>query len=215
MYQYPFLLLTEDDVRNSTIADMIEEDMLETSLLKKNLYNRLPDSIDVKKLYDLLEIQVIMTKMLCDFFRSHMNVLHRDLPEIDIWRIKEKLKRTLTVTRRNCADLLHNYDGYVFGDTLRKLDLWEDHPVLRDAKPQKWNNHFLNRISDIHRHMYRLCLVLEDILLLQNQQLKSVDNKGRDNQDHIANINSLGKITEACRTIHKEVKDYIRLVDSF
>src|SRR5690242_14634433 len=114
MYQYPFLLLTEDDARNSALADLIEDDMLETSMLKKDLYSRLPDSIDVKKLYDLLEIQVIMTKMLCDIFRSHMNVLLHDLPEIDIWRIKEKLKRTLTITRRKCADILHNYDGYAF-----------------------------------------------------------------------------------------------------
>lgn len=216
MYQFPFLLLTEDDARNSALADLIEDDLLETNILKKNLYKRLPNELQIKSLYDLLAIQDIMTKILCEIFRSHMNVLNKDLPEINVWRIKEKLKRTLTITRRKSADILHNYDGYAFGDTLRKLDLWEDHPVLKGTKPHEWNANFLNRISDIHRHMYRLCIVLEDLLLLQNQQLKTSDDKSDtlDKLDHNVITNSLGKILDACRAIHKEVRDYVRLVDS-
>lgn len=215
MYQFPLLLLTEDDVRNSALADMFEDELIDTVKIQKALYDSLMENMPIRSLYDLMEINVIMTKILCDIFRSHMNVLNKELPEIDIWRVKERLKRTLTIIRRKSTDILHTYDDYLFGDTLRKTELWEDNPSVKSSKPYEWNANFLNRISDIHKHMHRLTITIEPRLLVKTQQLKSLENQDDTAvNDYTETINSLPKILEACRGIHKEIKDYVRLIDS-
>jgi len=209
MYQYPLLLLTGDDVRNATLADLLEDEMIDTTKLKKKFYDNLTDDMPLRNLYDLVEIEVIMTKMICDIFRSHMNVMHKDLPNMDRWRLKERLKRTLTIVRRRCSDILHTFDDYSFGDTLRKLELWEENCSRKDSTPEEWNANFLNRVSDIHRHLFRYITVIEPRLLVRNQQLKTSDGSEYDDA-----VNSISKTLEACRTIYKEIKDYVRLVDS-
>ena len=110
MYYYPFLLLTEDDVRNATIADLLDDQALESIALKKALYNSLPDNMPIRALYDLLDIEAVMNKLLCDILRANVNVLKKTLPDIDNWRVKDKLKRSLTMLRRKSVDILHTYD---------------------------------------------------------------------------------------------------------
>jgi hypothetical protein len=214
MYYFPFLLLTEDDIRNGTIADLFEDDMIDTLAYKKLLYESLPDDMPIRSLTDLSDIQLTVNKILCETLRSNMNVLKKPLPEIDNWRIKDKLKRSLTMLRRKCADILHTYDNYTFSDLLRKPDMWEDHPHFHVTRPIDWNTVFLNRISDIHRHVCKLVEILEIKLLLKNVMLKKTEYNETNLTNDTNLMNSTAKILEACRFIHRETKEYIRLIDS-
>jgi len=216
MYQFPFLLLTSDDVRNANIADLLEDETADYVQMKRELYSALPNDVfPTKPLHELVELEIIMSKMLCDVFRTNLNVLKTELTGMDNYRIKEKLKRVFTILRRKSADILHHYDEYLFSDTLRKLDLWEDNPVLKTGKPADWNSQFLNRISDIHRHLCRLVVVVEHKLLIKQQQLSpEVDRNKTLFKDDEVIVGNIPKIVETCNIIKKEVKDYLRLVDS-
>ena len=224
MYQYPFLLLTQDDVRNSAIADMFDDEMTDSADMKKKLYALLPDDAPIRALYDLLDMEVTITKMFCDVFRSNMAVFNKQLHDMDTWRIKERLKRTLTIMRRKSGDVLHKFDHYAFADSLHKQDLWEDSPTKKRSSPIDWNGNFLNRVSDIHRHVSRGIAAVEPRLMLQTCQLKSQSEDATSdpnnpktsevNADYMDYVSRIPVMLEAMRTIHREVKDYVRLVDS-
>lgn len=212
MYYYPLLLLTSDDVRNNSLADMFQDELSESNSLKNVLYESLEnDKVQKKSLYDLLEIENIISKSILDVFRSNMNILNSDLPAIDIWRIREKTKRLLTILRRKCQDLLHPFDNYTFADNLTKSELWEDSVVLgSETDTQLWNSTVLKRISDIHHYLSKLVDSLEKRVLVGNITLESQNEEFIKTQEIISN---LGVISEATRVIYKEIKDYIRLVD--
>lgn len=222
MYQYPFLLLTADDIRNSSIADMIEDEMTENTTIKNEFYTSLPSELPKKVLYDLLEIDNTMANIFVEIFRSNMNVLDSKMPDIDVWRVKDKLKRLLTILRRKCPDITHPFDDFLFSDKIRKIDLWEDNKAFNKETPSEWNAIFLNRISDIHRHMYRLVNILEPRVLVFNQVLSAPSNSTSSTSSSFSSysesssdvMNSIGKILETCRIMHREVKDYTRLIDS-
>ena len=211
MYSYPLLLLTNDDVRNATIADLLELEFTDYANSRRELYSRLSDET-VRHLYDLLDINTTVNKMLYIIFRSNVNAVKKDTTPLDTWRIKERLKRSLFKIRTCCGNILHSYDNYAFSDSLMKLDLWENYVNIVDTTFNDWNNNFLQRIGDIHKHIYRLVSVLETLLLLSSVSLKPVTVVKK--EDYTNTIKSLGKILEACRTIHTEVADYFRLVDS-
>jgi hypothetical protein len=117
--------------------------------------------------------------------------------------------------RRKCGDMFHTYDNYVFSDLLRKQDMWEDHPSLKILKPNEWNTVFLNRISDVHRHMCQFVQVVEPKLLLKNVMLKRQEEEAPlMSHDDTGLMNSTSKILEGCRFLHREAKEYTRLIDS-
>lgn len=217
MYHYPLLLLTADDIRNNAIADLLEDDLHLYVATKKQLYSTLPDTFVYKKqLYDNLEFRKISEQMLFDVFRSNMNVLTTTLPDIDNWRIKDKLKRMLTVMRRKSQDFIYPHDDdWNFSDKLNKSDLWEGHDsfTAKDGTPSQMNSVLLNRLSDVHKHVYKIAETCELRIYERNICLTNPD-KSRMSDETISMIDNVGKMTESLRSINKELKEYIRLVDS-
>lgn len=214
MYQYPLLLLTSDDVRNATIADLLEAEMSDWEILKKSLYSRLSDEQIKRYLYDILEIEITMTKMLLVIFRSNINVVNKELTPLEQWRIKERLKRCLYAIRTCSVNILHNHDNYAFSDSLMKLELWENSVNVVSSTTSDWNRNFVSRVGDVHKHLHRLVSVLEPVLLFSNVHLKPLDKKKGLATNYNETINSLGTILEACRKIYNEISEYTRLMDT-
>jgi cob(I)alamin adenosyltransferase len=218
MYSYPFLLMTMDDIRNASLADMFEDELLDTLKWKTEFYESLPESFPKRALHDLKEIEATITKILLEIFRSHMNILSTKLPAIDVYRVREKLKRLLIMMRRKGVEIMHEYDTeYTFADTVRKLDKWEEHESMRGDNVSDANSVFLNRVSDIHHHLSRLVENMEPRLLIFSQVSSLPEEQANHALEHVSNLTSstdISKIAEVCRILYKEIKEYIRLVDS-
>lgn len=210
MYYYPFLLLSDDDIRNSTMADLIEGEMHDDKKLKEEFYRVLPDDLPKKVLYDLLDIQNTITLILLDTFRCNLNILSTNLGEAKIWQVKEKLKRLLAMLRRKCSEIMYPIEELTFFDIVSKTEKWEESKIFAEISPAEWNSLFLTRLSDIHRYVSKLVEVLEPQVLVKNHLLKSPSVDTNRNIE----ITTVGHVLETCRLMYKEVKEYILLIDS-
>jgi len=201
MYWFPFLSITSDDVRNAAIADIFEDELSESQRLKNEFYSSLHESgvPQHKALFDLLELERLNSTTMLDIFRTNFTVLEAQLPDIDVWRIREKTKRLLTFLRLKGKEIIHPFDDFSFSDKLRKPDLWEDNTIFRDAPPQQWNTIILNRISDIHHHLSKL------VEHLEKRILTGID---------LETTTNTGAYLESTRSITREIKDYTRLINS-
>ena len=199
MYQFPFLLLTSDEVRNNVLADMINDELETYKISERKFIDELPDSIAKKPLIDLADTEIILTQLLLDTFRSRMNVLNSELPEIDYWRLKDKVKKLLTVMRRKSSELIHHSSDCKFIDLVKKVEMWEDAKLFTSKTPIEWNQTVLNRISDIHHNVHNYIeTATRNCVHNQNPQI----------------IFMSGQILEVMRVICREYKEYLRLIDS-
>jgi hypothetical protein len=226
MYTYPYLLITLDNVRNVAIANLLEEESNREMEYKKQMYENLSDTTVIKELYRLIDINNVMNKMLIDVLQSHITIFFissytssssLSMSEMDVWRVKERLKRLLTLMRKRCEDLYHNLDndtffeksgvpGQSFANIVKDVDEWEGAVNIPGSLPNVWNTIFLKRLSDIHKHMYILTNSLETYIL-HNRQMSTLTSMIT--TDYTNLIDNLDKTVDACRVIHGEVKNYL------
>jgi hypothetical protein len=214
MYFFPFMLLTNDVISNNKFADIFLEEFLETEQEEKDLYLTLPDETFTKTLYDLLDLEKLITCFLIDVFRTNFKVLVEEMPQMDRWRIKDQIKRSLTQMRKLSVHLIHPYDtSYFFIDLTRKFEAWDGNQIFsNDNKPVEWNQIFINRISDIHRNLEKLIKVLRTRVLIKGRTLLPTSQPlallGEETEK------SLGSIIESTRSIYRPIRDYLRLINS-
>jgi hypothetical protein len=210
MYTFPFLLLTADDVRNGNIADMFDEEISQHLASRKSFFETLPDELPVEHLQDILSIEVLLGNIFSDMCKCNMNILSSDLPEMDIWRVRERVKRLLTLLRRKSVDLIHPFDNFTFSDKVKKHDLWEDNDAIFSGQPENWNALVLTRISEIHQNVTRFANEMTPRLLVYNQVLKQSDSVDKEREA----MDKIEKMVDTTRSIGREVKDYLRLIGS-
>ncbi len=194
MYYYPFLLLTDNTVRNRSIAELLANEQKKEVSVKQTIYDSLPAAAQHKALYDLLELEKSLTNTLCDVLRADYTVLSTILPKIDHWRLEEKAKRLLAVTKTKAHTLTHSYSD--INMLLNERVDWGDAPA---NTPSEWNDLVLSRISDVHRHVTSF---LDNVRITVQT--------GQDAES----MSSVVKFLEDWRAIGREVKEYTRLVSS-
>ncbi|KAJ3143045.1 hypothetical protein HDU90_002919 [Geranomyces variabilis] len=74
MYYYLFFLITDDVARNRKLADLMLVEQKKDTAVKLAVYDSLPAALQHKALYDLLELEKVLTEY---------NVLTTALPKID------------------------------------------------------------------------------------------------------------------------------------
>ena len=198
MYFYPILLLSDDDLRNKALASMFKE-QLASSQGKKAFFTSGTDNIPCDDLLDLSHIEAIMTMMLVEIFHTNMNILKKEeeLPQIDIWRIKTKAKRLLSTIRRKCEkELVHDSSPLQF---IELMDGGDDMWICLDNSADRCNQLVLKRISDVHQNVSAFVEYTRYIKLMNMDTEMSTEIK---------------LVLESMRAIGREVKDYMKLVNS-
>ena len=112
MYYYPFWLLTPDETRNLSVADRIEEELDRFARQRLAFWTELEDQnlqpAETKESFEgLLDIQREIDGMYLDVARCNLAVLNGPLPQVDHFRIKDKVKKLMGSLRRRCIDLDH------------------------------------------------------------------------------------------------------------
>lgn len=221
MYYFPYLLLSKNDTRNNNIAESLEEELGVMLSLKKSFYQSLPQEL-IKPLYDLLEIITHNEKILINLFRTNLNIISEELPQIDIFRIRDRLMKLLIIMRIKSKDLLHNLDDiFTFSDIVRKQELWEGFPLFKKEIVDietvvEWNNLLLQRLSNIHENIYKLFFILEPILLTiifsVSLSQNSLQNDKIFNETGI--IHKIPEMVSAITIIYTETLIYTKLLNS-
>lgn len=221
MYYFPYLLLSKNDTRNNNIAESLEEELGVMLSLKKSFYQSLPQEL-IKPLYDLLEIMTHNEKILINLFRTNLNIISEELPQIDIFRIRDRLMKLLIIMRIKSKDLLHNLDDiFTFSDIVRKQELWEGFPLFKKEIVDietvvEWNNLLLQRLSNIHENIYKLFFILEPILLTiifsVSLSQNSLQNDKIFNETGI--IHKIPEMVSAITIIYTETLIYTKLLNS-
>jgi hypothetical protein len=168
-YTFPIWLLTHNDAHNHQVADMIEEDLESFIAMKKQFYSSLEGThAYVQELHDLLRVFQISQELLITIFRTNVNIVNSQLPHIDVIRLKDRTKSTLSVWRHNCNDIVHPYSSSSFIDIIFNANRWDMHDkfTTKDGTPADWNGIVLSRLSDIHRNVSELFVHGESRLLV-------------------------------------------------
>lgn len=203
-YTFPIWLLTVDDVRNNQIADMLEDTFDSYKAQKEAFYDSLEGTLfHHKALYDLLEMQTVATKMLLEIFRCNINVLHTELPEIDVYRLRNISKHALAVWRSESKQIVHQLSDDNLLDSIHHPNKWDEHPKFSEnGEPVDWNGIVLSRLSEIHRHIHDLSTHVEGRILLNRQGDADLVRRITDNT------------LPSLRLIFQELQSYCRLVNS-
>lgn len=208
IYYYPIWLLTVDDNRNSTLADLFESDMELFLEEKRQFYDSLMGTqYHHKALYELLEVQRLSSLMLIKVFRANLNILNSNLPTMDVYRLKDKTKNLLATWRVKGEHIVHPYDNSIFTDVLRKSEKWDSHPKLaiEAGDPVDWNGIILSRLSDIHKTLHELFNHGESRILISMQKDPDED---QDIGQHVAT-----SVLPAVQEIYNQLLGYIRFVN--
>ena len=194
MYYYPFLILTNNHSRNSKIADTLQEDTINYINFKKKLFETLSEEHKIF-LYELLEIYKINNSILINVFNKF--TIKTNLIPIDSFRLKEKLIKLLKSLRNKCLSLhFPTQDGELFS-----IDDWEGSHFLNSSNSSDWNNLCLQRLSDIHAHIFKHLEIVEYKLLVTGNISNSISTQ-------------LPVIIETMKSIHKEIKEYLKFIES-
>jgi len=199
-------MITGDIERNNALADLSEEDLKFTLERKKKMYETMPadvsKSINVKALYDLLEIYKLKETMLHAALRC--DPLHEGVgaTNAESFRTKSRVRRTLGVLRKVARNVLHPYDDYTLSDNVAKEDMWESHLIFQKATATyaDYTNVILQRLSEIHKTLTRLCQFMETIIFT------------RLDAETILRISGY---VESCRLMTDEVQGTLRMLSGF
>lgn len=203
-YTYPVWSLTVDDSRNNQLADMQEESLGTFYTSKRHYYDTLQGTLHHNSsLYELLDVLHIASTMVIELFRCNLNVLNTTLPEIDIHRIRNVSKRTLGVWRHRSSDLAFPFSLGNLIDLTYHPERWDAHKSFTEyGDPKDWNGVVLSRLSDIHKQANDMFVMGEARCLLNRPE----------DADFIRSIGE--SVLPAMQAIHREFKDYTRIINS-
>lgn len=198
MYFYPFLVLTSNHSRNKKIADTLQEETFDYINMKKKLFERLSEE-NKNFLYELLEIYKINNSILINVFNTNMTSININLIPIDLFRLKEKLVKLLKILRNKCLSIKFSDE---YGIHLpSSVEEWEESHFLNSSNGSDWNNLCLQRLSDIHAYIFKHLEIVEYKILVTGNIGTSISHQIPD-------------IIEIMKLIHKEIKDYLKFIES-
>jgi hypothetical protein len=197
MYFNPLLLITNDFDHNKKIGNLVYNNYEQFNQQKIKCFETLPDStIQKKSLYDLLFIESILVKIYHDCSLCDFNVLNSSIQQIDNWRLREKIKKILAHTRSQFVNTIHSFDSSQHLKLVTNDTNWD---IDEHKTPHEWNGVLLDKIFIFVTHIYTFIEILEiDLLSSKNNEMFYL----------------IPIVIESTKNIHKDVKDYIRLVNS-
>lgn len=208
MFAHPLLLLTANGERNRRIAEILEAEVQHEYSTKASYYGDLPSQkFDVAALVNLCAMEKSMCVLVVAAFRTKLDSLNLDLPDIDFWRLKEKVKKCLSSIRRTSAGITHVFDDGDFTAKVGEHESWDEHPSFTNAASNdrarliQWNALLLNRVSDVHRALHYWISDRERRLLIAS----SPDQRLPAGADEV--------IAELIRTVTRELNEYYRMVN--
>lgn len=202
-------MLTEDEIRNNSIADLLEEEAERIETEWKEIVIALDEKIQKKTLYELFEMQKIMSKVLSETFRSKLVKLSNGSSEIQQYQTKERMKRLIALLRTRSEELIHPFDDYQFSDKVRKKDVWENSPIFRQNDLSLCVGLLTSRLSEIHYNIFKLTEKFTFYIITEPQTLNNFQHSKYNDT-----IRRIGHYLEVCRSIQKELFDYYHFINN-
>jgi hypothetical protein len=129
--------------------------------------------------------------------------LPQELDKIDRDRLYEKTRKLLSLLHKKSFNTLHQFDTTEFTINLEQHELWK---LNESMKLDHVITLLFKRLSDFHEHTFNLCFEMEKYILV---------NKNDDFPEFISDIyNGISGYIEILHLIHREVKEYTRLLES-
>lgn len=159
LYAYPFYLITADQARNTSIYTKMTNELyqyLDNKEIKINELVESNKSINIGYLNSIMSIEKSLSKLLLIAIGANYEVFNSELPSMDKYRMKEKGKQLLAITRISLRNLLTPYfTSLEMHDLLAKSDDWDSHPVFKSqtSTVSEMNSVVLMKMSLIHRHV--------------------------------------------------------------
>ena len=178
---------------------MFQKELVHKKEYKRDLYDSISldhfPSLQKKILYDLLELEILNDNILIDVFGINLTVFDTNFIETDVWRLREKSKRILSLFQHYSSTTIHLFDTYDFALLVNSNSDWQ----IIDNSPIRWNNLVLKRISDIHRHYFLFINGIENSIIIGT---------------NISEYGRISELFEALKIIGREIKEYLRLIES-
>ncbi|KAJ3032283.1 hypothetical protein HDV00_007720 [Rhizophlyctis rosea] len=226
MFTFPMLSLTADENRNRHIGGLLETEASSTFKQRRAFYEGLAGdaTIDSRSLFTVDAAEREIYGALVNIFKMKISSLQGDMPEIDVWRVREKSKRVLGLMRKHISDVAHVIGPPTsFVEKLANATEWEENSVFSvsgdgseddrgDDMMAQLNSLILSRFSDIHHAIHGWARWAEMTLLCP---ARHAHYQGDDTHSNIQRVTVesaemvLGSVRIACR----EMMDYVRLVN--
>ena len=192
MYFSPLLLLTSDLNHNKKIARIVSSNFQHFKTRNLKLYETTTTQ-DLQSLHVILYIESLLLKIYIDASQCNFNTVNKPklLPQIDEWRLREKIKKILSTIKRACIETVNIYDSSTNLEKIQGDSEWD-----LPSDPDFWHVSVMEKFAT-RIHMC-ISFLEKDILLGKNNEMQ----------------NKLDDIVKSTENIHGQLKEYIRLVNS-
>ncbi len=210
-YTFPILSLTGDGDWNRMIADLLVAKYEKDEKMKMNWFEDLRNDLYDKQVLTMIYgITRLMNDDLVSIFQGKLGALREPLMNMDIYRLREKTKRILSIWLGISKDLLGLFTDDKFYEKTKDRSLWDTHPSFSELpnadQPQTWNSLLLMRFTDIHSFL---------VDLLSAAEFQTLTLQGREGTEHhngLLGSDSIKIVREKYLVFQKELSDYLKLV---
>ena len=144
-----------------------------------------------------MEILKLKEEMVIKTFRLNLTYPGSVTNGAELFRMSARMKQALSIMRERCRDLSHPYDDYNLLNSTSKPELWDHHPSFSGSSPNEYILVFLQRLSDIHKTLSRLCIFMEPVIWARQDAQTTL---------------SVSTYLQRTRDIHEQVIDTVRIL---
>ena len=192
MHFNPFLYLSSDHEKNKILYNNLNNEFEVYNQNKMKLYEKINQN---KVLYDILYIESMLQTIFKEVCNININIFDTTIQEIDVWRLREKTKKILSILKRECTNTIHEYDNYSFVTVVQQE--WD---IDTKKDPMYWNKDILDKISFYFNHIYNFSDLTEKYILANFPTEMT---------------SQISDIKQSVQVVLKETRDYSKLVYSF